>query len=128
MLTLWIGLRSARQVARVMTPVLCSVATTAAALAVFGVRLNLFHLVSLLLVLGIGVNYALFFNREIDDPEERRRNRLALVVCNLTTVCSFGVLAFADNPVLRSIGLTVSLGAFLSLLYAWMRTASIPPR
>ena len=74
-------------------------------------------------MLGIGVNYALFFNREISDADERARNRLALIVCNLTTVSSFGALAFADNPVLRSIGLTVGAGAILSLLYAWTSAA-----
>jgi predicted exporter len=119
-LVLWAGLRRAGAVLAVLAPVLCAVFVTAATLALAGVKLNLFHLVSLLLILGIGVNYALFFNREVSGADESARNVSALLVCNVTTVCSFGVLAFADSPVLRSIGTTVALGAVLSLLFAWL--------
>ncbi len=119
-LVLWAGLRQWRLVLAVMLPVLCAVFTTAALLAGFGMRLNLFHLVSLLLVLGIGLNYALFFNRSLSTAEERARNLFALLVCCLTTVSAFGVLSLAANPVLQSIGTTVGLGGILSLLFSWL--------
>lgn len=119
-LVLWAGLRRPGAVLVVLAPVLCAVFVTAAALAAAGVKLNLFHLVSLLLILGIGVNYALFFNRTVSGVDESARNISALLVCNVTTVCSFGVLAFADSPVLQSIGSTVALGALLSLVFAWL--------
>ncbi len=119
-LVLWAGLRRLRAALTVLAPVICAVIVTAAVLAAMGVRLNLFHLVSLLLILGIGVNYALFFNRAVSGPDESARNLSALLVCNVTTVCSFGVLAFADSPVLRSIGATAALGALLSLVMAWL--------
>jgi predicted exporter len=68
-----------------------------------------------LLVLGIGVNFALFFNRAWTDELERRRTHLALLVCSLTSLSAFGTLAFSQTPVLHAIGLTVSLGVLLSL-------------
>jgi predicted exporter len=37
-------------------------------------------------------------------------------VCSGTTLIGFGTLATSSNPVLRAIGLTVALGAALSLL------------
>ena len=123
-LVLWAGLRQWRLVLAVMLPVLCAVFATAALLGVFGMRLNLFHLVSLLLVLGIGLNYALFFNRSLSSAEERARNLFALLVCCLTTVSAFGVLSFAANPVLQSIGTTVGLGGILSLLFSWLWSRS----
>jgi len=73
---------------------------------------------ALLLVVGAGLNYALFFNRPEPDPAERARTALALVVVMLTSVCAFGALATSSMPVLRAIGLTVSLGAVLSFLFA----------
>ncbi|HLU76294.1 MAG TPA: MMPL family transporter [Burkholderiales bacterium] len=115
---LWAGLRRGRAVLSVMSPVVCAVFVTAALLAAFGARLNLFHLVSLLLVLGVGMNYALFFNRNLRDDHERARNVFALLVCALTTTSAFGALAFAASPVLQSIGITVGTGAVLSLLFS----------
>ena len=110
------GLRNARAVWRVIKPVLVALVITVALLLLLGERLNLFHLVSALLVLGIGLNYALFFNREAWGEEERSRTHLSLTVCSLTTLSAFGCLAFSQTPVLHAIGLTVSLGSVLSLL------------
>lgn len=87
-------------------------------LTLIGERLSLFHLVSLLLVLGVGLNYALFFNRPFADEEERRRTWLSLTVCILAGLSAFGTLAFSRTPVLHAIGLTVGLGAAFSLLAA----------
>jgi predicted exporter len=109
------GLRRMSLVWRVMRPVLAALVITVALLLLIGERLSLFHLVSLLLVLGIGVNYALFFNRAWTDELERRRTHLALLVCSLTSLSAFGTLAFSQTPVLHAIGLTVSLGVLLSL-------------
>lgn len=117
---LWAGLRRLRTVVIVMLPVVGAVFVTAALLAAAGVRLNLFHLVSLLLVLGVGLNYALFFNRTVYDEVERARNLFALLICALTTTSAFGVLSFAGNPVLQSIGTTVGMGAILSLFFSAM--------
>jgi len=41
-----------------------------------------------------------------------------LALCAATTVITFGVLAFSTTPVLRAIGVTVALGAVLSLVLA----------
>jgi predicted exporter len=64
----WIGLRSWRRVAAALLPVLLALVLVVAALLALGERLSLFHLVSLLLVLGIGVDYGLFFSRPDTDP------------------------------------------------------------
>jgi predicted exporter len=117
---LWWGLRSPAQAGRVMLPALIAVVLVMAILSLIGERLSLFHLVSLLLVVGIGLNYALFFNRPFADDADRRRTRLSVTVCILATVSAFGVLAFSQTPVLHAIGLTVTLGAFCSLIVSAM--------
>jgi predicted exporter len=85
-------------------------------LVLVGEPLSLFHLVSLLLVMGIGLNYALFFHRAAADEGERCRTSLSLAVCIAATLSAFGTLAFSQTPVLHAIGITVSLGALLSLI------------
>lgn len=114
---LW-GLRSFKAAVRVFAPVAIAVVLAVASLVLLGQRLNPFHLVSLTLVIGIGLNYALFFNRPEADPDKRRLTVLSLVVCGLTTITAFGALAFSATPVLKAIGLTVALGAVYSFLVA----------
>ena len=119
-LLLWVGLRNLRKALRVMLPVYAAIAMTAAALIVFGTGLSLFHLVSLLLVLGVGLNYALFFNQVQPGTDSEQGTSLALSVCFLTTLAAFGCLATSRIPVLSAIGLTVTVGCALSLLFSMM--------
>jgi predicted exporter len=113
-----IGLRSGRRALRVTLPVAGALLLTVATLAALGHRIGVFHLVALLLVLGIGLNYALFFERPPEDEAERERTRLALALCGASTVVTFGILATSATPVLRAIGASVAIGATWSLLLA----------
>ncbi|HEY6239599.1 MAG TPA: MMPL family transporter, partial [Burkholderiales bacterium] len=115
-LLLLFGLRSLRRALSIMLPVYAAIAMTVACLALLGIGLSVFHLVSLLLVLGIGLNYALFFNRAEPGTDSEQGTSLALSVCFLTTFAAFGCLATSRIPVLSAIGLTVTLGCALSLL------------
>ena len=117
-LALGIGLQSFQQCIKVIFPVVGSVVVVAALLHISGQRLSLFHLASFLLVIGIGLDYGLFFNRQHHSVEERNRTIQALVICSVTTVLAFGLLAFSEFPVLRAIGTTAAAGALLSLLFS----------
>lgn len=117
---LWWGLRNLRLVGLVLTPSLLAIVSAVTVLVLAGEQLSLFHLVSLLLVMGIGLNYALFFNRAAVDQAERRRTSLSLAVCIAATLSAFGTLASSQTPVLHAIGTTVSLGAFFSLVLSAM--------
>ena len=117
------GLRSATRALHVALPAAAALVLTAAVLVACGERLSVFHLVALLLVLGIGLNYALFFERIAMDEAERARTRLSLAVCSTSTIITFGFLALSSTPVLHAIGSTVALGAVLALLLSalWAR-------
>jgi predicted exporter len=117
---LFAALRSPRRVAGVMAPLLAAVVFVMAFHAATGTRLTLLHLVGLLLVVAIGSNYALFFDRLASGAASAPRTLASLTLANLTTVASFGALAISEIPVLRAIGSTVALGAFSSLLFAAM--------
>ncbi len=127
LLLLVAGLRSPKRAFRVALPAAAALTLTVAALVAAGEQLSVFHLVALLLVLGIGLNYALFFERVSVDADERLRTRMALAVCGMSTIVTFGFLALSSTPVLRAIGSTVALGAVLALLTAalWARRDSI---
>jgi len=117
-LLLWVTTRSLMRTGRLLLPLFAAVVVTAAILLALGVSLSIFHLVAFLLVIGVGSNYALFFDRQLMSDESLAPIMLSLVVCNLSTVFGFGVLALSSMPVLKAIGGTVAIGAVLSLLFA----------
>ncbi len=110
----WLGLRSWRWVVAALLPVLLALVLTVALLLALGERLSLFHLVSLLLVVGVGVDYGLFFSQPVADADWRRRTLHALLVCCASALTVFTLLSFSALPALRAIGLTVSLGVAAS--------------
>jgi predicted exporter len=115
-LALGLGLRRVRAVAHVFAPVALALVLTAAVLQLAGQRLTVFHLIAMLLVMGIGLNYSLFFDRPEEEAAARRRTLFALLVTCATTVLAFGTLAWSSNPVLYAIGFTVTVGALAAFL------------
>lgn len=111
------GLRDSARLLRVMLPVLTALVLTAALLHGFGASLSLFHLVALLLVLGLGIDYGLFFSRRAAAAESARTGH-AVTVCAISTASVFGILALSQIPVLHAIGSTVALGVALSYGFA----------
>jgi predicted exporter len=114
-LLLAVALGSVARAGRVLAPLVATVLITAGLLAAAGQVFNLLHLVGFLLIVAIGSNYALFFDRELAQGEPSPRVLASLLLANLTTLVGFGVLASSSLGVLRSLGLTVSLGALLAL-------------
>jgi predicted exporter len=121
-LTISLALRSLRRAWHVLAPMTLATFLVLAVERVAGVQISLFHLVALILAGGLGLHYALFFERDTGNAAEQRRTLHATLVCVLSALLVFGMLAWATIPVLRAIGLTVSLGvAFhfcLSILMA----------
>jgi predicted exporter len=121
-LTISFALRSFRRAWHVLAPMTLATFLVLAVERLAGIEISLFHLVALILAGGLGLHYALFFERDTGDPAEQRRTLHATIVCVLSALLVFGMLAWATIPVLRAIGLTVSLGvAFhfcLSILMA----------
>lgn len=118
------ALRSLSRTLRVMAPLGCAVLCVTAVLLLSGIQLTILHLVGLLLVVAVGSNYALFFDRgaQTGSDTDRRQTQISLVVANLTSVGSFGLLGFSKVPVLSAIGSTVGPGAFLALVFAAILT------
>ncbi|MCW8808047.1 MAG: xanthomonadin transporter, partial [Rhodanobacter sp.] len=121
-LTITFALRSLRRAWHVLAPMTLATFLVLAVERLAGIEISLFHLVALILAGGLGLHYALFFERDTGNPAEQRRTLHATIVCVLSALLVFGMLAWATIPVLRAIGLTVSLGvAFhfcLSILMA----------
>jgi len=108
--TVTAALRGPRRALHVLAPMTLATLMVLVVLRACGIPLSLFHLVSLTLAAGLGLHYALFFERRTDDPAEERRTLHATLVCVISALLVFGMLALSSVPVLRAIGLTVALG------------------
>lgn len=111
------GLRSPLLALRVFLPVLLAAASTIALLGVTGQPVSLFHLIALLLMAGIGIDYSLFAHRLATHPNEGNSIANAILICAVTTITIFGILALSPIPVLKAIGITVAMGVPLCLLF-----------
>lgn len=115
-----LSLRSARRLLAVCQPLLLAVLLTLGGLLLAQVALGILHLVGLLLVVAVGSNYALFFDQATAEAPvagaDGTDTLASLVLANLTTVLSFGLIALSDIPALSAIGQVVAPGALLALL------------
>jgi predicted exporter len=119
--------RSPMRVVRIIAPLAAAVITVTAGLAVFGQQLIILHLVGLLLVVAVGSNYALFFDRADHPPMAEPtpidhtispRTLASMLFANLTTVAGFGLLSFSNLSILQAMGVTVAPGVILALIYS----------
>jgi predicted exporter len=115
-------LRRWSRVLRVLAPMILTTLVILAILRASGVSLSLFHLISLVLAAGLGLDYALFFEHAADDPAEQQRTLHALLVCSATTLLVFALFSFSTVPILQAIGVTVSLGVLSNFLLALLLT------
>ncbi|MDH5492027.1 MAG: MMPL family transporter, partial [Myxococcales bacterium] len=105
-----------------LLPAVLAALATLGLLGHLGLEANLMHLVALLLVLSIGVDYGVFVIEHRDAPEALGPTLFAMGVACLTTLLGFGLLALSEDPPLRSLGIAVTLGV---LLAAWLAPLSL---
>ncbi|MEF8751958.1 MAG: MMPL family transporter, partial [Candidatus Accumulibacter necessarius] len=121
-------LRSWRRVLRVIVPLLLAVLLVTAGLNLAGIRLQLLHLIGMLLIVAVGSNYALFFDRLGAQLHQEPRTVASMLIACLTTTIGFGTLAISQVPVLQALGITVGPGAILALLLSACFARSAPRR
>ncbi len=122
LLVIAVTLRSWSRIARVLAPMILTTLVIVALLRAFDVSLSLFHLISLVLAAGLGLDYALFFEHAADDVSEQKRTLHALLVCSATTLLVFALFSFSTVPILQAIGVTVSLGVLSNFILALLLT------
>lgn len=107
LLVLW--LRYRRGAWRAWLPTAIASALTLALLGWMGQPLQLFNVLALALLLGVGVDYGIFLLEHQGDGSAW----LAVVVGGATTWLSFGLLALSGTPALRAVGLTLAISLVL---------------
>ena len=98
-----------------LVPSVLSLGGGLAALAVTGHPVNLFSLLALVLVLGIGINYTLFFSNPRGTP---LTSMLAITLAMMTTLLTLGMLVFSTTQAISSFGIVLVSGIFTAFLLA----------
>ncbi|CAD5762874.1 putative transporter [Escherichia coli] len=96
-----------------LVPSVLSLGCGLAVLAMSGQAVNLFSLLALVLVLGIGINYTLFFSNPRGTP---LTSLLAIALAMLTTLLTLGMLVFSATQAISSFGIVLVSGIFTAFL------------
>lgn len=81
-----------------------------------GIPVNVASAVSLLVILGMGVDYGIFAVDASGRAARQGATLSSLLISCVTSIFVFGVLALSAQPVLQSIGLTTGLGVLFALV------------
>jgi predicted exporter len=110
-----------REALRMLYPPLLALGATLGVLGWLGEPINLFVVVALILILGLGRDYAVFLR---EGGAARRSPALAVSLSAMTMLFSFGLLAVSNIPALHVFGIATLVGILASYLSAPL---SLPP-
>ncbi len=117
--------RNLRQALSLFLPAVLAAGGTVGLLSLVGLQLNILHILGLLLVCSMGVDYSVFL---IDTKKHPRSALLSIAIGCLSTMMSFGALGLSSAPALRALGITISVGIALALLLAPSALVFLPRR
>jgi predicted exporter/SAM-dependent methyltransferase len=108
-----------------LAPVVFALVCTLGSLKLIGHALDIPALMLAIIVMGMGIDYALFLVRAYQRYGSAGhpafgRIRLAVVMASTSTLIGFGVLCLAEHALLRSAGMTSLLGIGYSLTGAFV--------
>jgi hopanoid biosynthesis associated RND transporter like protein HpnN len=118
---LTIFLRSAIDTLLVLGPILLASSVTVALAVLLNLPFNFANIITLPLLLGIGVDNGIHMvhRMKIAPPAAgdllQSSTSRAVLFSSLTTICSFGTLAFSPHVGMASMGTFLSIGLFCSL-------------
>ena len=102
-----------RRMVAFVAPPAAALAATAGMLGWLGVPFTLFTLLSFFVILGLGLDYAIFHRSSLAEASSVRRT---VLFAFLTSLVGLGMLSFTAFPVTHDMGLAFAFGLFFSYL------------
>ena len=100
--------RFKRKAWRALAPTVVGSLLAVAAVGLLGEKLQLFHVLALWLMLGMGVDYGIFL---LEHPSRQAGEAwLAVGLGAVSTLLSFGLLALSSTPAIHAFGLAMAVG------------------
>lgn len=112
-----------------LLPIIFSLICTLGTLKLIGHPLDIPGLMLSIVVIGMGIDYSIFFVRSYqryvyENNESLGLIRVAVFMAGVSTIIGFGALSLADHSMLKSAGLTSLIGICYALVGAF---AILPP-
>lgn len=109
----------------VLAPVAFALVSTLGTMKIIGLPLDIPSIMLWIIIMGMGIDYAIyyvcFYQRYRDETHPAMNTiKMAMFLSSFTTLIGFGVLAFAQHSLLRSIGLTSLLGIGYSIIGSYL--------
>jgi 1-acyl-sn-glycerol-3-phosphate acyltransferase len=103
-----------------MVPIIISWIWTVGIMGILGIDFNIFNVIILTFIFGLGIDYSIFIMRGLLlnyklGTEGIQSYKISVILSGITTLVGIGVLIFAKHPALRSIA-TMSIIGILSVI------------
>ncbi len=131
---IWLVLRDVKDTLLVLVPIALASILTAALTVLVGMPFNYANIIALPLLVGIGVDNGIHVVHRMRTEDAERlfdtSTMRAVLASGLTTVASFGNLAFSSHVgtasmgILLALGLAASMAATLIVLPAWLKVVA----
>lgn len=113
-----------------MIPVLVSWIWTVGIMGLFGISFNIFNIIILTFIFGLGIDYSIFVMRGLLQEykyghKEIGSYKVSVILSAITTLAGIGVLIFAKHPALKSIALMSIIGIISVVLVNFILLPSI---
>ncbi len=109
-------------------PIATSWLWTVGIMGLLGIKFNIFNIIVLSFILGLGIDYSIFMIKGLTGAYKYGRSdidtyKVSVLLSVITTLLGMGVLIFARHPALKSVA-SISIIGILSVLLV---TFTIPP-
>ena len=104
-----------RRFLRLALPLAMSVGAALCAQALFAGGVNLFHILALFILMGLGVDYAIFHSASSSNGTKN-----AVLISFATSFAGFGALAFTSFGAISSIGSVLAVGLAAAYLTSFL--------
>ena len=106
----FITFRNVKQTIITLLIIFLSCFTSLGIIALLGIQLNIFNLIVISFIFGLGVDYSIFISHTQNSSTALTINKQAITFSTATTLIGIGVLLLAKHPVLVSIAQTSIIG------------------
>ena len=98
-----------------MIPIIVSWIWTVGIMGIIGIDFNIFNVIILTFIFGLGIDYSIFIMRGLilefkNGEAELSHYKVSIILSGITTIAGVGVLIFAQHPALRSIAIMSIIG------------------
>ncbi len=106
----FITFRNVKQTIITLLIIFLSCFTSLGIIAQLGIQLNIFNLIVISFIFGLGIDYSIFISHTQNNSTSLTINKQAITFSTVTTLIGIGVLLSAKHPVLTSIAQTSIIG------------------